>query len=216
MWVRLLCRINRPMVAAVVLAGLLTMASDAASAGDAEAIEFARTHYPDLADLMQRLQQRSPAEFQKAVRDVERVRLRIERMKDDSPRRAEELERWTLRSRIQVESARLASHRRKPGGAAAEEAASRIEARLQALAEEWVAFEERRLRQEAEMLEAQLSRVREQQSQIAADRGAAVEKAYRRSVAAAEAAARRARANAKRSKSNTPADTAGGKDRPGT
>lgn len=197
---------KRSAVATGLAAALLSAAS--APAGEDEAVAFARENLPEMADMMERLRDRSPAEFQRAVRDVERARTRIERLPEDSPRRADELARWTLRSGVQMASARLAAVRSKPKPPAA--AVAKLEAALDDLAGQWIALERSRLAREEEALAKRLEDVRRQAAEIEADPKAAAAKTAERYRKAAEAAARRAAAKRKKPKTGGPAKSSAG------
>lgn len=77
--------------------------------GETPVLEFAATHHPELADLLVRLRSDDPREFEQAIRDLNRTRERLERMKEKTPERYElELNAWKLDSRIRLLAARLA------------------------------------------------------------------------------------------------------------
>ena len=182
---------------ALIAAAVLCAAP--AGAGEEEAVAFAKENLPELAGMLESLRERSPAEFQRAVRDVERARVRIERMEEGSPRRAQELARWALRSRVQLASARLASLKAKAEPPA--KAVAKAEAALDDLASQWITLERARLAREEESLTRRLDEVRRQAAEIAADPEAAAAKTAERYQKSAEAAARRAAAKRKKPKS---------------
>lgn len=77
--------------------------------GETLVLEFAATHHPELADLLVQLRSDDPREFEQAIRDLNRTRERLERMKEKTPERYElELNAWKLDSRIRLLAARLA------------------------------------------------------------------------------------------------------------
>ncbi|MCE9604392.1 MAG: hypothetical protein K8U03_05740 [Planctomycetia bacterium] len=79
---------------------------------EAAALTFVRTHHPELADLLERLKERRPHEYEKAIRDLFRVSERLAVSREEFPLRYElELKQWKLTSRIQVQTARLAMGR---------------------------------------------------------------------------------------------------------
>ena len=76
---------------------------------EALAIAFARTHHPEMADLVEKLRERHPVHFGKAVRDLARTQDRLQKLEAKSPERFEsELASWKLDSRIRLLTARNA------------------------------------------------------------------------------------------------------------
>ncbi len=74
-----------------------------------QALEFLRQHNPDLADLISHLQIAAPKEYQRALRDVGRVRERLSQVQEGDPDHYDfELKAWVLQSRIHLAVARLA------------------------------------------------------------------------------------------------------------
>ncbi len=72
------------------------------------AMEFARTHHPELADLIQRLKKRKPREYKRAIRDLDTTLNKLSRFKNrDSDRYRLTLERWEVDSRIRLMAARV-------------------------------------------------------------------------------------------------------------
>ncbi|QDT88956.1 hypothetical protein [Gimesia algae] len=72
------------------------------------AIEFARTHHPELADLIQRLKKHKPREYKRAVRDLDTTLTKLDRFKKrDGDRYRLTLERWEVDSRIRLLAARV-------------------------------------------------------------------------------------------------------------
>lgn len=72
------------------------------------AIEFARTHHPELADLIQRLKKHKPREYKRAIRDLDNTLTKLDRFKKrDSDRYRLTLERWEVDSRIRLLAARV-------------------------------------------------------------------------------------------------------------
>ncbi|HBL45596.1 MAG TPA: hypothetical protein DDZ90_19630 [Planctomycetaceae bacterium] len=72
------------------------------------AIEFARTHHPELADLIQRLKKHKPREYKRAVRDLDNTLTKLDRFKKrDNDRYRLTLERWEVDSRIRLLAARV-------------------------------------------------------------------------------------------------------------
>jgi len=75
----------------------------------ASAMEFAKTHHPELAALLDQLRTNAPKDFEAAVLDLERTREKLERSRKNLPERYElELAEWKLNSRIRLMAARLA------------------------------------------------------------------------------------------------------------
>ncbi|WP_417388294.1 hypothetical protein [Gimesia sp.] len=72
------------------------------------AIEFARTHHPELADLIQRLKKHKPREYKRAIRDLDSTLTKLDRFKKrDNDRYRLTLERWEVDSRIRLMAARV-------------------------------------------------------------------------------------------------------------
>ena len=73
-----------------------------------QAIEFARSHHPELAKLIERLKKHRPREYRRAVRDLDNTLSRLERFKNrDGERYRLTLERWEVDSRIRLLAARV-------------------------------------------------------------------------------------------------------------
>jgi hypothetical protein len=73
------------------------------------ALEFAKTHHPELASLLEQLRINAPKDFEAAVIDLNRTGERLERVRKNSPERYElELAAWKLDSRVRLLAARLA------------------------------------------------------------------------------------------------------------
>jgi hypothetical protein len=84
-------------------------AKDALSPAAAKALEFAKTHHPELATLLEQLRANAPKDFDAAVTDLDRTRERLERSRKNTPERYElELAAWKLDSRVRLLAARLA------------------------------------------------------------------------------------------------------------
>ncbi len=74
-----------------------------------KAMEFARQHHPELADLLRKLRTNSPNGFSRGIREVHRTVVRLERLQDKQPaRHASELQKWKTDSRIQLMTAQWA------------------------------------------------------------------------------------------------------------
>lgn len=79
---------------------------------EAAALTFVRANHPELAGLLERLKDRRPHDYEKAVRDLFRVSERLALSREMFPVRYElELKQWKLTSRIQVLSARISMKR---------------------------------------------------------------------------------------------------------
>jgi hypothetical protein len=83
----------------------VTAAVDAKA--EAGVLEFVREHHPELADLLTQLKETRPKEYQKAIRDLSRVRDRLHGMKSNDERFALELAVWKAETRVQLIAARL-------------------------------------------------------------------------------------------------------------
>lgn len=75
---------------------------------EAVALAFARTHHPELADLLEQLKQNRAAEFGKALPDLYRAADRLAKLNDrDAERYPLELDLWKMESRIRLLTAQL-------------------------------------------------------------------------------------------------------------
>lgn len=75
---------------------------------EADVLEFVREHHAELADLLKQLKDSRPREYQKAVRDLSRVRNRLFNMQKNNEKRFElELTVWKAETRVQLIAARL-------------------------------------------------------------------------------------------------------------
>jgi hypothetical protein len=116
---------------------------------DRSAVEFARTHHPELADLLERLRRANPRAYRAAILDLTKDRQRLERLKERAPERYEfELRLWTMDSQIRLLAARAAKGN-----------ADEIRPRLKELMQERQDFRLSRMRQERERLTTRLQRV---------------------------------------------------------
>lgn len=127
----------------------------------AATLEFAKTHHPELATLLEQLRTSAPKDFDAAVSDLNRIRERLERSRERAPERYElELAEWKLNSQIQLLAARLAM-----GGDATLEdelrtlLAERLQVRVKLLQDE-----RSRLQKRLEQLEQQIADQQEQSS----------------------------------------------------
>ncbi|MFH1303518.1 MAG: hypothetical protein ABIK07_20865 [Planctomycetota bacterium] len=72
------------------------------------AIEFAKLHHPELAELIQKLKQHKPREYKRAIRDLDTTLTKLDRFKSrESERYRLTLERWEVDSRIRLLAARV-------------------------------------------------------------------------------------------------------------
>jgi hypothetical protein len=117
------------------------------------ALEFARAHHPELADLIARLKQSNRAEFRRAVRDVNMARVRLERVKEKTPNRyGMALEEWKLDSQIRLLAARSAMSDEDPA----------VQEELKALLHQRIEKRLKNLTDERDRLAARLAKLNEQ------------------------------------------------------
>jgi hypothetical protein len=75
---------------------------------EAEVLDFVSEHHAELADLLKQLKDNRPREYQKAMRDLSRVRTRLVNMQKNNEKRFEmELAVWKAETRVQLIAARL-------------------------------------------------------------------------------------------------------------
>lgn len=68
-----------------------------------EALAFARNQHPELADLLVKLQEKNPKEFEKALQELHRAQQRLSRLAEQNPQRFPlELNLWKVDSRIRL------------------------------------------------------------------------------------------------------------------
>jgi len=68
-----------------------------------EALAFARNQHPELADLLVKLQEKNPKEFEKAMQELHRAQQRLSRLAEQNPKRFPlELNLWKVDSRIRL------------------------------------------------------------------------------------------------------------------
>jgi len=78
------------------------------AAREAAALQFARDHHPELADLLPQLKASNKREYMAALRELARTSERLARVRDRSAERYEvELQAWQLDSQIRLLAARL-------------------------------------------------------------------------------------------------------------
>lgn len=75
---------------------------------EAAALKFAQQHHPELAELLGRLKASYPEQYTKALRELDKTRDRLEKVKDnDADRYAILLREWQLDSRVRLLAARI-------------------------------------------------------------------------------------------------------------
>lgn len=75
---------------------------------EAAAMSFAQQYHPELAELLTRLRDNNPAQFAKAVRELDQTRDRLEKNRERDPERYSiMLHEWQLDSRVRLLAARL-------------------------------------------------------------------------------------------------------------
>lgn len=101
--------IGLAVLVAALAGGPFAGAADSDKDADAAAIQFARTHHPELAGLLDQLRMNAPKDYQAAIADLNRSRERLEKTRDRLPERYElELAEWKVNSRIRLLAARMA------------------------------------------------------------------------------------------------------------
>ncbi len=93
-----------------VLTGIALAETTPTISGKAEAaaLEFARTHHPELASLLEQLKTNAPNEYRSAILDLDKARERLEKSREKTPERAAiELAEWKVNSRIRLLVARM-------------------------------------------------------------------------------------------------------------
>ncbi|MCL4204432.1 MAG: hypothetical protein KJ000_18255 [Pirellulaceae bacterium] len=74
-----------------------------------QVLEFLNEHHPELVQVLSNLHSNSPHEYDRAIRDLARVRERLMQVKEGDPQRHElDLQAWVVQSRIHLVVARLA------------------------------------------------------------------------------------------------------------
>jgi flagellar motor protein MotB len=85
-----------------------TISSPMSGDAEQEVLTFVREHHPELVKLLSQLSESRPKEYQKALRDLSRVRDRLGQVKRNHAERYElELAVWKTESRIQLLAARM-------------------------------------------------------------------------------------------------------------
>jgi hypothetical protein len=84
------------------------MAADITPAREAAALTFVDQHHPELSDLLSLLQDQSPKDYDRAIRELFRESERLATMRErDEDRYELELELWKVNSRLRLAAARL-------------------------------------------------------------------------------------------------------------
>lgn len=98
------------MLLAVFVTRFAVAESTPALSGKAEAaaMEFAKTHHPELASLLEQLKTNAPSEYRSAMIELDKARERLEKSREKTPDRADlELAEWKVNSRIRLLAARM-------------------------------------------------------------------------------------------------------------
>jgi hypothetical protein len=89
--------------------GPRTADSGSAEETEKQVLEFLNEHHPELVQVLSNLHSNSPHEYERAIRDLSRVRERLMQVKEGDPQRHDlDLQAWVLQSRIHLVVARLA------------------------------------------------------------------------------------------------------------
>lgn len=146
-------------------------------AAEADVLEFVREHHPELADLLKQLKDNRPREYQKAMRDLSRVRTRLFNMQKNNERRFElELTVWKAETRVQLIAARLHM------GDKAE-----LREELRAALNEQMDLRLQLLRFEREQVQDRLAKIEGQIKRFEQDRSETIERQLQTLTKAAEA-----------------------------
>lgn len=124
-------------------------------------LSFVRDQHPELARLLERLRSGSPEQFEKAIADIARTKTRLNRLKDQDPKRYDlALEIWSLDSRIRLLVARSMRSDENVRQQVRELLAKRQKARLALLT-----LERDRLRTRLDQVETQMTRLQQRPEQ---------------------------------------------------
>lgn len=127
-------------------------AKEIAPSEESLALEFARTHHPELATLLVQLQKSHPREYRAALTELERTRTRLERDRERLPERyALELEKWKLDSRVRLLVARMSMSE-----------SDELKAELRTALQDRMKLSDQLLQDEQERLQRRLAKVEEQ------------------------------------------------------
>jgi hypothetical protein len=138
------------------------------------ALEFVKEHHPQLNTLINRLKNRDPAEYHKALTDVFRTYERLERMQErDRPRYEVELKLWKVNSRIRLLAARMAADQ-------AADQSPTLESQLRHLLSERTDLRLQQLALERERLNSRIERIDSQAAQLSSEREAVIDREVER------------------------------------
>ncbi len=144
---------------------------------EADVLEFVREHHPELADLLKQLKDSRPREYQKAMRDLSRVRNRLFNMQKNNEQRHDlELAVWKAETRVQLIAARLHM------GDKAE-----LREELRAALNEQMDLRLQLLKYEREQVQDRLAKIESQIKRFEQDRSNAIERQLQTLTKAAEA-----------------------------
>lgn len=144
---------------------------------EAAVMTFVDRNHPELRQLLALLKETRSREYEKAIRDIYRESDRLANLKDRDPKQYElEVRRWTIRSKIQLATARMAM-----------EPTDELRARLKTLLNEQVEVRAELLRHERDRTQKRLARVEEDLAKIEADRDSFVDRQLELLMKSAEA-----------------------------
>lgn len=144
---------------------------------EAAVMTFVDRNHPELRQLLALLKETRSREYEKAIRDIYRESDRLANLKDRDPKQYElEVRRWTIRSKIQLATARMAM-----------EPTDELRSRLKTLLNEQVEVRAELLRHERDRTQKRLARVEEDLAKIEADRDAFVDRQLELLMKSAEA-----------------------------
>lgn len=133
-----------------------------------ELLNFCKQHHEELIPLLESLQKKRPAEFEKALRTLDREIKQLQMVK--SKERYEKLlAQWVLRSKIKLLSARLAVRTSKEQRAKTTSSLSKLIGQLQDL-------KIKHLNEEREATKARLTKISAQIDQLRSTRDAEIKK----------------------------------------
>lgn len=133
---------------------------------EAAALAFAKTHHPELAELLSNLKRGNPTEYQRAIKELSAAVERITRIQEKNPERYDfVLNTWKLDSRIRLLTARLVM---------ADNPAQ--EAELKALVQQRNEFKLRELKLEREKVASRLKNIERDIAELEKDQAGAVQR----------------------------------------
>jgi hypothetical protein len=89
--------------------GPRSASSGSAAETEKQVLAFLNEHHPELVQVLSNLHSNSPHEYERAIRDLARVRERLLQVKEGDPQRHDlDLQAWVVQSRIHLVVARLA------------------------------------------------------------------------------------------------------------